>query len=368
MVLPDQHSSDPLIIVDGHQDIAWNAAAFERDFTVSALEKRRREAESGHDIVARNGSATLGLPEALAGRVGIIFGTLFASPAHRAFAGEKGYETPAEAHRIGMAQVDYYHRLADEHAQVALIRSQQELADVLATWQDDAHSAARQVGIVILMEGADPIREPQAFDEWYARGVRIVGPAWSETRYSGGTGAPGPLTALGHELLEVMAGYRAVLDLSHMAEAAYLEAVDRYDGPIIASHSNPRRFCNSDRHLSDDMIMRLVARDGVIGTVLYNRFLWHPGAEPPSKTEAPLTRVVEVIDHVCQLAGSARHVGIGSDFDGGFGAERIPAGLDTVADLGLIGAALRERGYAEDDITCIMGGNFMRVLRTALPM
>src|SRR5690606_8922892 len=104
------------------------------------------------------------------------------------------------------------------------------------------------------MEGADTILEPKQVEEWYERGVRAVGLAWMATRYSAGTGAPGKLSSLGRALLEVMASFNMILDLSHMAEDAYLEAVDHYPGVLIASHSNPRKFVNTDRHLSDAMI------------------------------------------------------------------------------------------------------------------
>lgn len=356
---------DPSIIVDAHLDIAWNKAVFGRDFTLSAHGKRQLEANT--DVPARNGNATVGLPELLLGRVGIVFGTLFVSPAYEAFAGEAGYETPAEAHKLAMAQVDYYHRLADENQRIRLVCTQSDLDSVLASWADGVDFEQHQVGIVILMEGADPIREPRAFEEWYERGVRIVGPAWTQTRYSGGTKRPGPLTDLGRELLDVLASFNAILDLSHMAEEAYLEAVDRYEGPIIASHSNPRRFCNTDRHLSDDMIRRLAERDGVMGAALLNGFMWTGRDKKDPKQNTPLSRYIDIIDHICQVTGSARHAGIGSDADGGFGVERIPAELDTVADLGIVADALRARGYSPEDVQAILSGNFLRILRAALP-
>jgi membrane dipeptidase len=358
--------ADPSIIVDAHLDIAFNNSVFGRDFTLSAYRKRQLEATT--DIPSRNGTATVGLPELLLGRVGVAFATLFVSPAFAAFAGEPGYETPAEAHKLAMKQVDYYYRLADENDRIVLVRTQRDLDNVLATWADGVEFEKHKVGLVLLMEGADPVREPRAFEEWYERGVRVVGLAWSETRYSGGTGRPGPLTDMGRELLQVLASYHAVLDLSHAAEEAFLEAVDRYEGPIIASHSNPRHFCNTDRHLTDDMIRRLAERDGVMGAVLLNGFMWTGRDKTDPKVNTPLSRYLDIIDHICQVTGSARYVGIGTDADGGFGYERIPAELDTVADLGLIGAGLKARGYSSDDIKGILGGNFLRVLRTALPV
>jgi membrane dipeptidase len=359
---------DPQIIVDAHEDIAFNALSFGRDFSRSAHLTRHLEADTPIPQVA--GTAMTGLPEAILGRVGITFGTLFAAPAWSK-TGEAYqtvfYETPAEACQHALNEIDVYQRLADDNDRIRLVRTQAELSAVLATWADGIDFEAHRLGIVISMEGADPILEPKAFEEWYERGVRAVGPAWSETRYSGGTGRPGPLTSLGHELLDVMESFNAILDLSHMAEQAFLEAVDQYGGPIIASHSNPRRFRDSDRHLSDDMIRRLAERDGVMGAVLYNRFLRNDWERGDPKARVGIDTVIAVIDHVCQVTGSARHVGIGSDFDGGFGLEHTPLEFDTVSDLQQIGQRLAARGYAPDDVTAILGGNFLRILRAALP-
>lgn len=353
-----------MIVIDAHQDIAYNALQHGRDYRLSADEKRRLEGGT-HP----NGLATLGLPNALLGRVAVTFATLFVLPkgAPNLFANDPMYETPRQAYDLALKQMDYYQRLADEDERVRLIHTRKDLDAVLATWADDVPADKHQQGMVILMENADPILEPKQFEEWYGRGVRIVGPAWAATRYCGGTGQPGGLTALGRELLEVMMGLNAILDLSHMAEEAYLEALDRYEGVIIASHSNPRKFRNTDRHLSDSMIRLLAERGGVIGIVPYNRFLsetWRPGDR---KSDVPLAVMLDAIDHICQVTGSPAHVGIGSDLDGGFGAASIPDGLNTETDLITLADALRARGYSEEDINAVMHGNFLRTLRQALP-
>ncbi len=165
-----------------------------------------------------------------------------------------------------------------------------------------------------------------------------------------------------------MMSFNAVLDLSHLAEEACLQALDRYEGIIIASHSNPRRFRDTDRHLTDQIIHRLAEHDGVMGIVLYNRFLSNDWRGGDPKSDVPLVVVADAIDYVCQLTGSAAHVGIGSDFDGGFGTESIPEGLDTVTDLMNIGTLLRSRGYTEADIEAVLSGNMLRKLRQALPV
>lgn len=359
--------AEPNIILDAHLDIAYNTILWGREFTQSVYKQRQREANT--DIPQKEGVITVALPEALLGRVGVVFGTLFTSPATSAsFSDEKiSYRTPREAYQHALDQWDVYQRLADQNGNIALIRTKAELESVLATWQEGVEFAQHKLGILISIEGGDSILEPSQFEEWYERGVRAVGPAWSGTRYSGGTGQPGPLTALGRELLEVMASFKAILDLSHMAQEAFLEAVERYEGTVIASHSNARRFSDTDRHLSDDMIRRLAERDGVMGIPMYNRFLKQDWTRTDRKDAVTLQQVAAAIDHICQLTGSARHVGIGSDLDGGFGLAATPAEIDTIGDLRLIEPVLQSRGYAPADIHNIMCGNFLRILRQTLP-
>ena len=356
-----------MLVVDAHEDIAYNALHFGRDYRVSVAEKRRAEAGSDHP----NGIATVGLPDSLLGRVAFVFATIFTAPQgpNTIMSGPTPhYTTPAEAYRMAEQQLDYYNRIADESDKILLVRTQSDLEAVLETWKDGTEIADHKQGMVLLMENADPIIEPKQFEEWYERGLRLVGPAWTASRYCGGTGAPGPLTSLGRELLEVMASFNAILDLSHMAEESFLEAVDRYEGVIIASHSNPRSFRETDRHLSDDMIRRLAERDGVMGIVPYNNFLTNDWKQGSPRRNVPFSLVLDAMDTVCQLTGSAAHVGIGTDFDGGFGLENIPEGMNSITDVWRIGDGLRERGYSEADIEAILGGNMLRKLRQSLPV
>lgn len=357
------------LIVDAHEDIAWNILCYGRDYTRSALVTRAQETEA---VIAETGLATLGLPEWLAGGVGVIFGTLFARPRRSKFASpfSKSYTTAEEAFSQAMQQIDIYRRLADEDNQFRLIATRSDLEDALASWtplQPPPENGGRQIGIVLLMENADPIRKPDEVERWYDEGVRLIGPAWMGTRYCGGTGEPGPLTDDGVRLLRYMQDLNLVLDTSHMAEQAFFQAIDRYGGPVIASHSNPRHYVNGDRHLSDDMIRALVQRDGVIGIVPFNKFLVPGWERGDRKDAASVSTIVRAIDYVCQRAGDAQHAGLGTDFDGGFGAEATPAGIDTIADLQKIGDGLREAGYTSSDIEAVMSGNWLRVLRRSLP-
>lgn len=356
-----------MIVLDAHQDIAYNLIQYGRNYRSDVAAIRRADARAGTKLIAANG-----LPEALAGRVAVIFATLFVEPEWADFTPRKrcGYLTPEDAQRQAIRQWDTYQWLAEHEPRLRLVSDRATLDEVLATWEPAAQPDApdaRQIGLVLLMEGADPILEPARVEDWVARGVRIIGPAWSETRYAGGTGRPGPLTDLGRELLEVMADYGLILDLSHLTLQGYMEAIERYEGPVIASHSNPTASWDDHRNLTDEQIVALAERDGVIGVVLYNRFLsneWYHGAR---KREFPLDLVVQAIDHICQVTGSAAYAGIGSDIDGGFGVEEMPAGIETVADLQKIGDALGQRGFSEADIAAVMSGNFLRVLGESLP-
>jgi membrane dipeptidase len=342
------------VIVDAHQDIAYNAIALGRDFGTSASERRAKE---GAD--PRGGLATISLPDALNGNVRLIFSTLYASPASADHPGPR-YSTPEGAEAQAREQLDYYRVLATD-PRVSLITTRVDLERVISS--PEAH-----VGLVILMEGADPIVRPQDASRWFSWGVRIVGPAWHQTRYAGGTGAPGPLTELGRTLMVELGKSGFILDTSHLSEESFFESLELFKGSVIASHSNVRKFVPTDRQLSDEMIRALVERDGVIGTVFFNEFLRHGWRDSGAhKEQVTLSTVVDEMKYVCDLAGDVRHVGIGTDFDGGFGAEAIPKELDTVADLGRVGEALSEANFTDEDVEAILGGNWMRVLRQSLP-
>lgn len=352
------------IIVDAHEDIAWAGLALGRDYLRSARETRRLE--EGTDAVRRNGHCMLGLPEWLEGRVAVICGSVYITPRAAGMTDwdPQSYADAEEAYRRANEQLDYYERLAERSKRVRLVGRRADLEAVLASWDGESP----QVGIIPALEGADPIRRPEDVEYWHGRGVRMVALAWAAgSRYAGGNRAPGPLTDAGRALLETLAESGMVLDVSHLAEEAFWEVVDRYEGLVVATHSNPRALVPGPRQLSDQMIRALAARDGVIGIIPYNRFLVPDWSFTDGKEAATLQDVAAAIDHVCQVVGDAAHVGLGSDFDGGFGAEAAPLGIDTVADLSKIADALAERGFAESDIAAVISGNWLRVLRAALP-
>src|SRR5712692_10502863 len=155
-----------MLIVDAHEDIAYNAVFGERNFRASVSDKRRTDPADNRQ--GREGQATVGLPDLLRANVGIVFGTLYASPARSAFGAENrnGYTTAQEAETQARKQLDYYRRLTDEDARVAIIGTRSDLDAHLAAWQSP-DEAAHRIGIVPLMEGADPIARPDDVKRWF---------------------------------------------------------------------------------------------------------------------------------------------------------------------------------------------------------
>lgn len=359
------------LIVDAHEDLAWNILTFERDYTRPAADTR--QIERGSAAPQHNGDTLLGWPDYQLGQVAVVFSTLFAAPARRKL-GEWDVQCYAdfnEAHQLYSAQLDAYHRLCEEQPeQFRLLQSQTDLGQHLQSWENPSENTPLPVGLVVLMENAEGVRSVAELEMWWERGVRIIGPAWAGTRFCGGTREPGPLTTEGIQLLEGMASFGFVLDLSHMDEAAVLQSLDRYPGTMIASHANAAALLKgleSNRFLSDRVIQGLLERQGIIGIVPFNRFLV-PGWEPRDGRHAvTLEHVVAQIDHICQMAGDARHVGLGSDFDGGFGVQSVPAEIDTIADLQKLVPALAQKGYTETDIRAIMARNWLDLLHRSLP-
>lgn len=355
-----------MFIVDAHLDLAYNALRYDRNLRLELAEAREREK---HIRDHPHGTITATFPELLKSDIGLIFGTLFVLPARsnrkEATNTRMVYEDVDQAYQAAGEQLDYYRRLADEIEAVRLVDDLDSLEEVLASHEE---GESPLLGLVLLMEGADAVRDPEEVEEWYERGVRIIGPAWDDTQYAHGAWrGGGGFTKEGFALMEVMADLGMILDMTHLSEEASLEAADRYEGVLIASHSNARALVPGERQLGDEQIQRLAERDGVMGMVMSNSFLKAEYQKGDPKESVTLDDVAAHVDHVCQLLGSADHVGIGSDLDGGFGRESVPAELDGIGDLSKIGAVLRDKyGYGDGDVAKIMGENWVGRLRAAL--
>ncbi len=342
--------------IDGHLDLAFNAVALGRDLSQGLERLRALEARSHQ-------TAMVTWPELRAADADVVFGTLYAKP-HRPPRADAdgdgavapvGYRDAQGAYDQARAQLDWYER-AEDDGFARILRSR---ADLETHLQERAAAApeSRRTGVVVLMEGADPVRTPDDLDRWWSAGVRLLGPAWGATRYAGGTGAPGGLTDLGVALVGAMASLGLPLDVSHLAEDAFWQALEGHDGVVFASHANARAITPTDRHLSDPMLDALGDRDGVVGLVLGNPFL-DPAPGPEGVTLASVARQAA---HVAGRIGWSR-VAIGSDLDGGFGLEESPQELTRWGDFDRL-AAIAPAEHRPG----VLGEHWLRFLRRALP-
>jgi membrane dipeptidase len=304
------------------------------------------------------------------GRVALCFATLLARCTGQDVP-NLDYPSPVQTYGIAQGQLAYYQALASM-GEVRLISDIAQLDQHVAEWQNweaDSAPLARQpkLGLVISMESADPIIAPDQLQDWKAAGVRIIGPAhYGRGRYAGGTSSEEGFTAEGIKLLHEMDRLGILLDLTHLSDQAFWQALDSFQGYVLASHNNCRALVPHQRQFDDSQIRAILERGGVIGVACDN-WMIRPGWVRGSKENEPviLAHVTDHIDHICQLAGNSQHAAIGSDLDGGFGREQSPSDLDTIADLQRIAEILNQRGYKDADIEAIMHGNWLRFLRAA---
>jgi membrane dipeptidase len=201
----------------------------------------------------------------------------------------------------------------------------------------------------------------------YRYGLRALGPAhYGPGRYAQGTNATGFMGQKGRELLQEMERLNIILDATHLSDDSFWEAMDHFRGPVWASHNNCRTLVNHNRQFDDNQIKELICRGAVIGGALDTWMMvpgWVRNQSTPESMNCSLDKIIDHMDHICQIAGNALHIGIGSDLDGAFGKEQSPYDLDTIADLQKLSALLDKRGYSEADIENVMHHNWLRFLR-----
>jgi len=348
-----------MILVDSHLDLSWNALNWNRDLTRSVPEIRASEAGMAGEGRGRN---TVAFSEMRRGELALCLATVLARSSGL---GDPllDYRTREIACAMAKGQLAYY-RIMESRGMMRMLKDWRSVKAHLEEWQG---SSSTPLGFILSMEGADPILEPNSVAEWRNDGLRVVGPAhFGVSAYAHGTGTVRGLPPKGCDLLRAMDEVGMVLDISHLSDDCFWEAVDLFKGPVLASHNNCRALVNRDRQISDEQIRYLIGRGSVIGAVC-DEWMLYPGwvsGETPN-TVVTLEAVVDHIDHVCQLAGNSSHSAIGSDLDGGFGTEQSPCDLDTIADLQKIPNLLRKRGYKESDIEGIMHGNWLRFFERA---
>jgi membrane dipeptidase len=355
-----------MFILDAHLDLAMNAMDWNRDLRLPISEIRRRE-KNMIDKPDR-GNSTVCFPEMRRGNIGLCVATLIARYV-REDNPLPGWQSPAQAWAHTQGQLAWYNEMERE-GELKRIEDRESLKMHLQQWETKGHTP-KAIGYVLSLEGADSIIEPALLERSYAQGLRIVGPAhYGPGTYARGTHSPGGLGDRGRELLRTMGDLGMILDATHLSDESFWEALDVFNGPVWASHSNCRSLIPDQRQFSDAQIKALIERDAVIGVAMDAWMLvpgWIRGQSHPSTTEVGLRHLIQQIDHICQLAGNAHHCGLGTDLDGGFGKEQCPSDLETIADLQKIGPMLESLGYSKAEVAGILHENFTNFLLRALP-
>jgi len=236
-------------------------------------------------------------------------------------------------------------------------------------WMNTEPAEGKPVGYILSLEGADSLITLDHLHIAHGYGLRAIGPAhYGPGRYANGTDSIGKLNSQGIALLKEMQSLNMILDATHLCDDAFWDAMEIYDGKIWASHNNCRRIVDHNRQFSDEMIRALISKGAVIGGALDGWMMvpgWVRGSSLPEQLNCNLEKLVDHMDHICQVAGNSLHIGLGTDLDGAFGKEQSPYDLDTIADLQNFPSLLSKRGYSNEDVINIMHGNWLRFLRKA---
>lgn len=354
------------MLFDAHLDLAMNAMEWNRDFRLPLEEIRQREA--GQTDKRDRGQGTVCFPEMRKGGIGLCVATLIAryvKPGNPL----PGWHSPEQAWAQTQGQLAWYREM-ERQGELRQIRTREDLDEHLAIWENH-RDEPRPIGFVLSLEGADSIVEPGLLERSYQDGLRMLGPAhYGPGTYAMGTHTEGGLNPRGRELLREMDRLGMVLDVTHLSDACFFEALEVFQGPVWASHSNARALVPDQRQFSDEQLRLLLDRGAVIGAALDAWMLvpgWIKGQSNPANTPVTLQDAARHIDHVCQLAGNSLHCCLGTDLDGGFGREQGPSDLDSIADLHRIGDLLSGMGYSPEDLRNILQGNGIRFLNRNLP-
>ena len=353
------------MIFDAHLDLSLNALEYNRDLgqSIDAI----RDSESEMSDLAGRGKNTVCFPEMRKADIGICVATQIGG-CMKPQGPVASWNSPPQAWAMTQGQLAWY-RAMEDASQLKQICSASELDEHLNAWESDSQSTP--IGYILSLEGSDSIRTLADLETAWHYGLRAIGPAhYGVGRYALGHDQHGPLSIDGIALVRKANELGMILDVTHLCDESMLDALEIFDGPVWASHHNSRALVDDPRQLSDDQVRRLAQRDAVIGVALDAWMVvpgWVRGETTPRSSGVTLQHLVDHIDHFCQLLGNVKHVGIGTDLDGGYGNEQTPQDLNTIADLVKLDEMLRERGYSSSDIEAIKSLNFIDHCRRSLP-
>jgi membrane dipeptidase len=354
-----------MFTIDAHLDLAMNAMEWNRDYRRPIDEIRDREKNMNDKPDRQNG--VVNFEELRKGNIGLVVATQIAryvAPGNPL----PGWNSPEQAWAHTQGQLAWYKTMEDD-GELKQITNLEELENHIAYWNNGDPGDKKTIGYILSLEGADSIVNVGYLENAYRYGLRALGPGhYGPGRYAQGTNATGGIGKPGRELLKEMERLNIILDATHLCDDSFREAMDNFHGSVWASHNNCRALVEHNRQFSDEQIRELISRGAVIGAVMDTWMIvpnWEKGKSTPASMDCTLEKLIDHMDHICQLAGNALHIGIGSDLDGAFGKEQSPRDIETIADIQKIPALLSRRGYSENDIRNVMHGNWLRFLRNA---
>jgi membrane dipeptidase len=354
-----------MFTIDAHLDLSMNALEWNRDL-MQPIDKIREREKDMTDKPDR-GNNVVCFPELRKGNIGLVVATQIAryvSPDNPL----PGWHSPQQAWAQTQGQLAWYKQMEAE-GELRQITNLSELEKQIALWTNGGSTGKKPIGYILSLEGADSIVTLGHLEKAHAMGLRALGPAhYGPGRYAQGTNATGGLGQEGKGLLKEMQRLNIILDATHLCDDSFWEAMDNFSGHVWASHHNCRALVDHNRQFNDDQLKELISRGAVIGGVLDAWMMvpgWIRGQSNARALNCRLEVMIDHMDHICQLAGNADHIGLGSDLDGGFGKEQSPYDIETIADLANVPSLLEKRGYSEQDIQNVMHGNWLRFLRRA---
>lgn len=354
-----------MFTIDAHLDLSMNAMEWNRDLRQPVLAIRQRE--EGLTDKPDRAKGTVAFPELRKGNIGLVVATQIAryvAPGNHL----PGWHSPEQAWAQTQAQLAWY-KAMEAAGEMVMINNAAALEQHLALWMNGEPNDKKPIGYILSLEGADSLVTPQYLETAYRYGLRAVGPAhYGPGRYANGTDATGRLNEQGKLLLKEMDRLNIILDATHLCDDAFWDAMNLFHGPVWASHNNCRALVDHNRQFSDEQIKVLIERGAVIGGALDAWMMvpnWVRQQSTPEGMQCNLEKLIDHLDHICQLAGNTLHIGIGTDLDGAFGKEQCPYDLETIADLQKIPHLLSKRGYTAADMENVMHGNWLRLLRHA---
>ena len=352
-------------IIDIHLDLSMNAIEWNRDLTQSVLQINAQE----KDLIDKpdRGKATVSLQAMREGNIGFCVATQIARYV-KSNNPLPGWNSPTQAWAQTQGQLAWY-RAMEKVGEMIQIIDKKGLQNHLDLWSSSEPN--KPIGYLLNLEGADSIVTLDHLHRAYKQGLRAIGPAhYGPGTYAHGTNSEGGLGTKGKELLNEIEKLNMILDVTHLCDQSFWEAIDHYNGKMWASHSNCRSLVSNQRQFSNLQIKELIARKAIIGMAFDAWMMipkWQKGISDPKKSGLVIETIIDHIDHICQLSGNSNHIALGTDLDGGFGKEQCPYDLETISDLQKMDVLLKKRGYSENDIQKILNQNAINFLMGALP-